>query len=47
MLSKSLTQFCVEGQACAPSLVFDLGPNYGRDNEDTGDFLQKVPRRHC
>ena len=26
--------------------LFDLRPNYGRGNEDNGDFLQKVPCMH-
>ena len=47
MLSKSLTQFSVEGLGCVPSLLFDLRPNYGEGNEDNGDFLQKVPCTHC
>ena len=36
MLSKSLIQFSVEGRGCVPSLLFDLRPNYGGDNEDNG-----------
>ena len=44
--SKSLIQFCVDGWGCILSLLFDLRPNYGRGNEDNGDFLQKVPCRH-
>ena len=32
---------------CVPSLLFDLGPNYGGGNEDNGDLLLKVPWRHC
>ena len=47
MLSKSLIQFSVDGEGCVPSLWFDLRPNYGEGNEDNGDFLQKVPCRHC
>ena len=43
MLSKSLTQFSVDGQDCVPSLLFDLRPNYSGGNEDNGDLLQKVP----
>ena len=39
MLSKSLTQFSVDGQDCVPSLLFDLRPNYGGGNEDNGDLL--------
>ena len=29
MLNKSLVQFSVDGWGCVPSLLFDLGPNYG------------------
>ena len=47
MLSKSLIQFSVDGWGCLPSQLFDLRPNYGGGNEDNGDFLQKVPCRHC
>ena len=47
MLSKSLIQFSVNGQGCVPSLSFDLRPNYGGDNEDNGDLLQKVPCMYC
>ena len=43
MMRKSLIQFSVKGWGCVPSLLFDLRPNYGGDNEDNGDFLQKVP----
>ena len=32
---------------CVPSLSFDLRTNYGGGNEDSGDFLQKVPCTHC
>ena len=42
MLSKSLIQFSLDGRDYAPSLLFDLRPNYGGDNEDNGDLLQKV-----
>ena len=34
MLSKSLIQFSVDGWDCVSSLLFDLRPNYGGDNED-------------
>ena len=34
------------GRAVFPPL-FDLRPNYGGDNEDNGNFLQKVPCTHC
>ena len=47
MLSKSLNQFSVDGWDCVPSLLFDLRPNYGGSNEDSGDLLQKVPCAHC
>ena len=47
ILSKSLIQFSVVGQGCVLSLLFDLRPNYGGDNEDNGDLLQKVPCMHC
>ena len=47
MLHKSLIQFSVEGQGCVPSLLFDLGPNCGGDNEDDGGLLQKAPYMHC
>ena len=43
MLSKSLIQFSVDGWGCVPSLLFDLRPNYGGANEDSGDLLQKFP----
>ena len=43
MFNKSLIQFSVNGQGCVPSLLLDLGPNYGGGNEDNGDLLQKVP----
>ena len=46
MLSKSLIQFSVDGQCCVPSLLFDLRPNYGGGNEDSGDLLQKIPLLH-
>ena len=44
---QSLVQFSVDGRGCFPSLLFDLRPNYGGDNEDNGNFLQKVPCTHC
>ena len=47
ILSKSLIQFSVDGQSSAPSLLFDLRPNYGGGNEDNSDFLPKVPCTHC
>ena len=43
MLSKSLIQISVDGRACVPSLLFDLRPNYGGDNENNGSLLQKFP----
>ena len=45
MLNKSLIQVSVDGQGCVLSLLFDLRPNYGGDNEDNGDLLQKIPFR--
>ena len=47
MLSRSLTQFSVDGWGCVPSLLIDLRPNYGGGSEDNGDLLQKVPCMHC
>ena len=47
MLSKFLIQFSVDGWGCVPSLLFDLGPNFGECNKDDGDLLLKVPCRHC
>ena len=46
MLSKSLIQFSVVGGGCVPSLSLDLRPNYGGDNEENGDLLQKVLCTH-
>ena len=46
IFSKSLINFS-SGQGYVPSLLFDLGPNYGGGNEDNGDLLQKVPCTHC
>ena len=43
MLNKSLIQFSADGQGYVSSLLSDLSPNYGGDNEDNGDLLQKVP----
>ena len=42
MLSKSLIQFSVDGWGCVPSLLFDLRPNYGGGNEDSGDLLRRA-----
>ena len=56
MLSESLIQFSVDGQDCVLSLLFDLGANYGRSNEDNGYLLsacttglsaQKPAAGHC
>ena len=41
MLSKSLIQFSVDGRGCVLSLLFDPRPNYGGDNEDTGDSFRR------
>ena len=46
MPSKSLIQFSVDGWGCVPSLLFDLRPNYGGENEDN-DLLQQVLYIHC
>ena len=46
MLSKFLIQFSVDGWGCVPSLIFDLGPNFGECNEDHGNLLLKIPCRH-
>ena len=42
----SLIQFPVVGWGYVPSLLFDLRPNYGGGNQDTGDLFQKVPCTH-
>ena len=42
MLSKSLIQFSVDVWGCVPSLLFDLRPNFGRDNEDNVDLLERA-----
>ena len=47
MLCKSSIQCSVNGWGCVPSLLFNLGPNYGGSNEDNGDLLQKVPCIYC
>ena len=47
MLRKSLIQFSADGWGSVPSLLFDLGPNYGGGNEDNGELLQKVLCMHC
>ena len=47
MLSKSLIQISVDERGCVPSVLFDLGLNYGGGNEDNGNLLQKVPCMHC
>ena len=39
-LSKSLTQFSVDGWGCVPSLWFGLRPNYGKGNGSNGNLLQ-------
>ena len=33
-------------ELCSLPVIY-LGPNYGGGNEDSGDFLQKVPWKHC
>ena len=37
ILSKSLTQFSVDGWGCVLSMLLDLRPNYGGGNEDKGN----------
>ena len=39
LLSKSLVQFSVDGQGYVPSLLFDLGPNYGGGKKGKCDLL--------
>ena len=34
-------QFSVDGRGCVLSLLFDPRPNYGGDNEDTGDSFRR------
>ena len=46
MYSKSLIQISINGWGCVPFLLFDLRPNYGEDNEDSGDLFQTVPCIH-
>ncbi len=46
MLGKSLIQFSVDWWGCVPSLLFDLRPNYGRDNEENGHLLEQVLCMH-
>ena len=41
MFSKFLIPFSVDGQDCVPSLWLDLRPNYGGDNENNSNLLQK------
>ena len=42
MLRNSLLQFSVNGWGWVPSLLFDLRPNYGGGNEDSGDLLRRA-----
>ena len=44
MLSKSLTQFSVDGWGCVPSLWFGLRLNYGKGNGSNGNLLHTAPR---
>ena len=41
LIQFSLIQFSVVRLGCVPSLLFDLRPNYGLDNADNGNLLQK------
>lgn len=45
--SPSLIWFSVDGWGCVTSLLFELRPNYGGDNEDNGNLLQKFLCTHC
>ena len=47
ILSKSSVWFFIDRRGCVPSRLFDLRPNYGGRNEDSGDLLLKVPCMHC
>ena len=44
MLSKSLTQFSVNGWGRVPSLWFGLRLNYGKGNGSNGNLLHTAPR---
>ena len=44
MLSKSLIQFSVDGRGCVPSLLFDLRPNYGGNEDDATSFRRLQAR---
>ena len=48
MFSKSLIQFSVDRlrKFCSLPVIY-LGPNYGGDNEDNGNLLQKVSCMYC
>ena len=37
----------MDGAMSPPTPMFDLRPNYGRGNEDNGNFLQKSFKRTC
>ena len=47
MLSKSLIQFSIDDWGCVPSVLFDLRPNYGRNNEDNSNLFQNDMCTHC
>ena len=47
MINISLIQFSVGDWGCVPFLFFGLRANYGRSNDDNGDFLQKDLCPHC
>ena len=42
MLTKSSTQFSVDGQGCVPSLLFDLRPNYDGGNGGGNEVLDEA-----
>ena len=41
VLSKSLILFSVDWWSCVPSLLFNLGPNYGGGNEYNGTSFKR------
>ena len=48
VFSKLLIQFSADFlHGCVSSLLFDLRPNYGSQDEDNDDLLQKVPCTYC
>ena len=41
-LTEGETGSCSDGQGCVPSLLFELRPNYGGGNEDSGEKMVTV-----